>query len=374
MVKKIAVLDNGWGDCGKGKLTSDFSESADWCVRFNGSSNSGHQVYKNGKMFTHHLLPSVNYAKSKAKSFVGFGMMVNPEELLKEVLTMENAFPGIAKSIHVDPDCFVITSKHVEEDKKNIEKIGSTGKGVSPAVVDKFNRVGVRLYNLLRDNNETLKHLVNLGVNFTPVLKLKNEFEQSSIVFEGAQSALLDINVGAYYPYCTSSDCTVSGIYSSGFNFITLDKVYGVMKPYLTAVGKMPFPTEFNEADSAKIRELGREYGSTTSRPRRIGALDLVSLKYGTVKSGINRLIITKMDILNGCGPMKVCTSYGKEVFSPSDFIDGVVPEYTEVKGWADSKNIDQIMPFVNLVQDSIGVPVEYVSTGVNKEDLIPLR
>jgi len=373
-MSNVAVIDPLLGDNGKGKIVHDFSPNFDWCVRFNGSSNSGHQVYRNGKRYTHHLLPSCDYTKSRAKSFVGYGMMINPEELLKEVLTMEQDFHGIAKTIYIDTDAFVITPKHIEQDKINIEKIGSTGKGVSPSVVDKYNRCGTRIYHLLRDRNEVIQKLIEMGVNFTPILKLKNELEKSSIIFEGAQSALLDINIGAYYPYCTSSDCTVSGIYSSGFNFIKLDKVYGVIKPYLTAVGKMPIATECPKEEGDKIREFGKEYGSTTSRPRRIGYLDLVSLKYGTIKAGINSLIITKMDILNGHEKIKVCHSYGKEVFSPSDFMDQINPKYIELPGWNDSKDIKQTSSFISYIEKYVGVPVDFISTGVNYSDLINLK
>lgn len=369
MIKNAAVLDVQWGDCGKGRIAHWLSPNFDWCVRQNGSSNSGHVVYRDDKKYTHHLLPSADYRCKYLKSFLSSGMVINLEELLEEILLFEQDFPGIAKSIYVDPDAFVITPEHIQEDREKNKHIQSTGKGVQPAYTDKVARKGTRIYHYIRDNAEIIKKLKELGVNFTPVLQIKSVLEKSSILFEGAQSVLLDINAGPDYPYVTSSDCTVSGIYSSGFNFVKLDKVYGCMKPYLTKVGAGYMPTEIDDDYADMLRKRGNEFGNTTGRPRRIGVLDLAATKYAIQKGGIDSLIITKMDIMDGLGSIKVCHSYGKDVFSPSDFVD-LRPEYNNISGWTDSKNIKELKPFISYIETLTSTRVELISTGVTDSDL----
>lgn len=368
--KNIAVLDSQWGDCGKGRIAHYFSPQFDWLVRQNGSSNSGHVVYRDGKKYTHHLLPSVDYRNPNTKSFLSHGMVINLEELLSEILEFEKDFSGMAKTIYVDPDTFVITKDHIERDQINNKNTTSTGKGVQPAYTDKMARCGVRIYDYIRDNSEIITKLKDLGINFTPILSLKSVFEKSSLCFEGAQSVLLDINAGPNYPYVTSSDCTVSGIYAAGFNFITLDKVYGCQKPYLTKVGVGNMPTEYFGDEAEILRKLGNEFGNTTGRARRIGALDLVATKYAINKGGLSHIIINKMDILNGFETVKVCHSYGKEVFSPSDFIN-IKPEYINLPGWKDSKNIEQTKYFLQYIEEKLECEIDFISTGVNDEDII---
>lgn len=371
-MKKIAVLDNSWGDCGKGRVVHFLSKNYDWACRTQGSSNSGHVIYHKGKKYTHNLLPSVNY-DYPTKSFLASGMVINLNELLTEINSFRQDFPDIGSSIYVDQDAFIITEEHVAFDKQNNKHIGSTGKGVQPAYTDKVARKGTRIYNLINDNAEIISALKNTGVTFTSLMKFREEFSNSSIIFEGAQSILLDINCGPNYPYVTSSDCTVSSIYSAGFNFIKLDKVYGCMKPYLTKVGEGVFPTEYFGSEAEKLRNLGGEFGAVTKRPRRCGALDLPALKYASIRGGIDSLIITKMDILNGEKTIKVCNSYGKELFSPADFIS-VNPEYIYLSGWADSKNSTETDEFINYVSNYIQMPIEYISTGVSDQDMIKVN
>jgi adenylosuccinate synthase len=332
----IAILDPSWGDNGKGRCAHYFAPKYGWVVRAQGSSNCGHQVFVNGKSYVHHLLPSADY-RYKTKSFLANGMVINLDELYQEIKEFSKDFAGIAKSIYVDPDAFIITQKHIDYDKEHNKHIGSTNKGVGPAYTDKIARKGTRVYHCIRDNAEVILALKELGVNFIPILRLKEEFEKSSIIFEGSQSALLDINAGPDYPYLTSSDCTISGVYASGFHFLKIDKVYGCIKPYLTKSGNGNLPTEFSEEDASKIRLAGDEIGKTTGRNRRIGALDLPALRYGILKAGITDLILTKLDILDGEKSVKVCVSYGKEVFSPGDFYD-LRPEYISMPGWEKSE------------------------------------
>lgn len=368
-MKNIAVLDNSWGDCGKGRIAHEFSKNHKWVIRFNGSENCGHVIYRNNKKYVHHYLPSADYSIPEQKSFLGSGMVINPETLYLEIKKASEDFPNAPASMYIDTSAFVITQDHINFDKEKNKHIGSTGKGVGPAFTDKAARKGTRLYHLINDNAEIIKKLKDLGVNFVKFLELKEDFEKTSCVFEGAQSMLLDINMGPEYPYVTSCDTTVSAIYSCGFNTIKLDKVYGVMKPYFTKVGNGNLPTEIFGEEAEKLQKLGGEVGSTTGRTRRVGYLDLVAAKYGTIRGGINSLIVTKMDILNNYGKIKVCNSYGKDVFGPEDFIDAK-PEYIEFEGWQD-KNSIEAEKFCEYIEKYIGVPVEITSWGVNSEDLL---
>jgi len=371
-MKNVAVLDVFLGDNGKGKIVHDFSPDFDFVIRFSGSSNCGHVIYRDGKKYNHHLLPSTDYRVKTTKSFLGFGMVINPNELLEEILTMEQDFPGVGKSIIVDPDTFVVLPEHIEFDKANNKHIGSTNKGVGPAYTDKVARKGVRFYHLINDRAPVIHKLKELGVSFTPVLQMREVFEKSKLLFEGNQGILLDINAGLY-PYITSSECGVSGIYSSGFNFVKLDRVYGLFKPYSTKSGGGPFPTEVFDEEAERLRKMGNEYGNTTGRPRRIGHLDLAAIKYASAKGGITHLIITKLDVLNSQKRVKACVSYGKELYSPNDFKDYVL-EYIDLPGWDNAKDLNQLKTFLYIVEDTIGLPVEFVSTGINKEDLLKVK
>jgi len=374
-MKNIAVLDCCSGDSAKGRVAQWFSSTSDypsWVIRANGSSNCGHMIYYGDKKIIHHLLPSADYRNSQAKSFLSHGMVINLEELLQEVSLLEETFPGAAKNIYVDPEAFVITESHIKIDKENNKHLMTTSKGVGPAYTDKVARTGTRIYHYIRDNAEIIKKLTSIGINFVPILRLRSEFEKSNLIFEGAQGMLLDLNVSPYYPFVTSSACGADSIYTAGFNFVKLDRVFGVVKPYLTKSGSGPMPSEMPEEEATTLRDLGKEWGNTTGRPRRIGYLDLPSLKYCCLRGGINSLIFTKMDILDGWEKIKVCHSYGKELYSSIDFCD-IEPKYMTLPGWKDSKNLEQVKPFLSFVEEYVGLPVEYISCGVNKDDIIKI-
>lgn len=368
----IAVLGAMLGDEAKGAMTHHFSSSYRWVIRAQGSENCGHQIYRDGKKYTHHYLPSADYRNKNIRSYLASGMYINPETLLAEIKLAEQDFPGVGKTIYVDMDAFVITPEHIKLDKENSKVVGSTFKGVSPSAVSKYGRTGTRIYNLINDNAEIIKKLKDIGVTFTTVLAMREEFEKSSLLFEGSQGVLLDVNSGLF-PNVTASDCTVSGIAASGFNFIKLDKVYGMLKPYLTRAGTPgPLPTEMPEKEAAYWRERGGEIGATSGLPRRIGYLDLPMLKYGILRGGITHLIISKMDIMDGERSIKTCVSYGKEVFSPSDF-NNVNPTYLDLPCWKDSKDANQTRSFLKYVESFTKTPIEYISTGVKPEDVISL-
>lgn len=366
--RNAAIVGAFFGDESKARVTNYLAKNYKYIVRFNGSSNSGHTFYYRGTKIVRHLLPSADFSHNN-HAVLSSNMVINPEDLLKEVRETCDMFPEAAKRIIVDPNAFVITQKHLEEDRANVARIGSTGKGVGCAYRDKINRCGVRINDLLKDNNEIICELQNLGVRFESVLSLFDEFEMHNILFEGAQSVLLDINFGTY-PFVTSSECTLGGIFNSGFAAFMPSTVYGVTKAYSTRVGNGPFPTELFGNEAENLRKLGNEYGATTGRPRRVGWLDLPALEYAKKISGFTHLVVAKLDILDGLERIPVCTHYQKDPHSPCDFFDAK-PQMISVPGWKNSKDTSQIKPFIKLISKTIGIPVRYVSCGVKDEDIM---
>lgn len=388
-MNNIAILGGAFGDEGKGRIVHDFSPKYDWVVRFNGGANAGHTIYRDNKKYVHNLLPSVDFRVPKVKAYLGAGMVIDLEKLSDEIITAEKDFPGVAHGIYVDKNAFIVESKHKSDDKIQNVHIGSTNRGIGPAYADKVARKGTRISDLLFNQENEYTHLFNkmksLGVNFVSLLEVKQEMLKSKILFESAQGVLLDINHGIY-PYVSSSDCTLGGIYASGFAFAPPDDVYGVVKCYATKVGEGPFPTEIFGSAADTLRERGNEYGATTGRPRRIGWLDLPALQYACAVSGINKLIITKMDILSGMDKIPICTKYEKPVIDSKDFFTAQ-PIYSEMDGWKsvnktattiyrgdyDDFNPDfeyEIHNFLSVVQQATQCKITHISCGITPQDI----
>lgn len=367
----IVIVGSSFGDEAKARIAHEFSKSYEWVIRSSGGNNCGHTIYSGGKKYVYNLVPSIDFNHKHVKGFLGSGMVIDLEHLYKELSALEEDFPGCSKQIYVDPDAFACLPKHVEGDKDNVKRIGSTGKGVGVVYVDKMSRTGTKVIDLIDQKHPSVDKLVNLGVNFKYVLELRKDFENSNCMFDGAQGVMLDINHGTY-PYVTCADTTLASIYASGFAFLKIDRVYGVAKAYSTRVGEGPYPTEIFGPEAESLRARGSEFGAVTGRPRRVGWLDLPALKYACLKGGITDLIITKFDILDGMDTVPVATSYDKEPMSGRDFFTANA-NYTEVPGWEDSREVSQLAPFLKTVEDHVGLKVRYVSCGVNKEDLIKL-
>ncbi len=373
----IAVLGAVWGDEGKGHITHHFSKDYDWVIRYGGGANAGHTIYRDGVKYVHNLLPSVDFRHSHVKSYLGAGMVIDLEKLLQEITEADKHYPGVGKRIYVDKDAFIVQDKHKEEDKATNAHIGSTNRGIGPAYKDKVGRSGKRIGDcftqgkpdLISGHSNILVDLINKGVIFTHVLELEEVFKNSKILFEGAQGVLLDINHGIY-PYVSSSDCCVSGIVSSGFGFVKVDKVYGVAKAYTTKVGEGPFPTEYAGQEAEDLRKRGNEYGATTGRPRRVGCLDLPALRYACKKGGITHLIVTKFDILDGAPKVKICKGYEHQPFCSSDFFDAK-PIYDEIPGWENAKKPGALELFLDLVEHATGIEVDYISCGTADADIL---
>lgn len=372
-MNNIAIIGCSFGDCGKGAVAHRFSPQFDYIIRTGGGPNAGHTIYRDGKKYVHHMLPSADYRNEKIKSVLGSGMVIDPIQLLEEVSTANKDFPGVGKSIYVDPDAFLILDKHREADKIKYSHLGTTGKGVGESIVDKYSRSGKRILDILNINDPSINGLKELGVNFKFNLEMKNDFLKSNCLFEGAQSVVLGINSGIY-PYVSCTDTTIGSISASGFNYIKLNKIFGIAKVYSTKSGEGPFPTEILGEKAEQIREFAKEYGATTGRKRRIGWLDLPMLRYSIAKSAITDIVLVKFDILNGWDKIPVCNKYDKEPICGNDFLTAK-PSYVELDGWKDCrKDLDKVSKFIKFVEDETKTPVSHISCGVNKEDLIAMN
>jgi adenylosuccinate synthase len=378
----IAILGSLWGDEGKGHITHAFSTNYNWVIRFNGGANAGHTIYRDNKKFIHNLLPSFDWRRGDMLNcFLASGMVIDLEQLYKEIVTTEDfaskewhyQLGDIARRVYIDPDAFVVLPQHKEEDARVNGHLGTTKRGIGPAYRDKICRCGKKVKDLINEKDPWAEKLKEIGVNFKYVLELENRFKQEDLLFEGAQGIMLDINHGCY-PYVSCSDASISGIYSSGFSFVNIDKVYGITKCYLTKVGEGPFPTEIVEQEEAEqLRSLGNEYGATTGRPRRVGWLDLPALKYACKVGGIDRLIMTKLDILSNIPEITICPLYKKEPVCSSDFFSAK-PMYITVPGWTNPKNYNETRNFCDIVEKFVELPIEYISCGTSTSDIIRLK
>lgn len=373
-MSNIAVLGLAFGDEGKGRIVHDFSPNYDWVIRFNGGANAGHTIYRDSVKYVHNLMPSFDWRSPRPKAFLASGMVIDLEQLHKEVKDLYTINPEHTKRVYVDPNTFVVLSEHKQEDKSTNSHIGSTNRGIGPAYKSKISRNGVKIHDIMSKNDPAdvnfhfISEMQKMGVNFISKLELDSEFSKSDLLFEGAQGIMLDINHGIY-PYVSCSEATLAGVYACGF-YYPIDKVYGVVKCYTTKVGEGPFPTELLGDEAVSLREKGNEYGATTGRPRRIGWIDLPALDYACKTSGVTDIIITKFDILNNLKEVPMCTSYDKKPLSSGDFFN-TKTYYTSVPGWKDANNLEELKPFISQVEKATSKSVKFISVGVDTKDLI---
>jgi adenylosuccinate synthase len=407
-MKKVAIVGSQWGDEGKGKVVNYFSSDFEWIVRFSGGSNAGHTIYHKGKKYVNHLLPSI-VPDSDSKGFLGAGMVIDLEQLIKELNVLENDFPGISSKFYIDLEAFIVLPWHKEEDEliesMRREPIGTTKRGIGPAYTDKVSREGIKLYHIFDDevlksrlediyylknniysgrikNNakDTYEYLLKqredlkkLKVNYASAVEMGNVFRSTSVLFEGAQGVLLDLDFGTY-PFVTSGACMAHGVSSVGFSTFELDEVYGVLKAYTTRVGEGPFPTELFGEEADKMRKLGNEFGATTGRPRRVGWLDLPAMRYAKIRSGLTSIVITKADVLNGYDKIKVCTSYEvdgevKDIPSSSADFFKAKPIYEELDGWQNTNEVN-FLRYMTYIEENTGIKIDYISYGPKTEEM----
>lgn len=380
-MRNIAIFGSAFGDEAKAAVCSRLSGDFDFVVKYTAGANSGHTAHYNGKKYIHSLVPTIDFSSPRRPyGYIASGCVVDLEQLYTELTNFEKDFPGVSRSIFLDKDAFIVTAEHKRLDKEKNAHIGTTGKGIGEAYLDAVGRKGMKVADCFAPGSEynpIIKRLESLGLNFVYSLQMRERFEKSSIIFEGSQAALLDLNVGTY-PFVTSSNTLTAGIHVSGFGFVKLNDVYGITKGYVTRVGNGPFPTEFTDEEFTKsFRDKAGEFGAVTGRPRRCGWLDLVSLKYAIKKSGITSLILTKVDVLDSFENIKVCYSYegyGQEIYSASQMTNAV-SRYLDLDGWSkapayDKYNSKEFKTFIKTIENFVDTKVSAFTFGVNKEDI----
>lgn len=415
-----------WGDEGKGKIVDILAKEADYIVRSQGGNNAGHTVEINREQFILHLIPSGILRKGK-KCIIGCGVVVDPKALVDEINHLkEKNIEVTSDNLYVSRNAHLILSYHrildgLKEKRRGIGKIGTTGRGIGPAYVDKTARCGLRMSDLLQpelfiekvkrnlnEANDLIENLYKdkpideeafiqeyltygetLSQYTANTIALLHEAVKSNknILFEGAQGTLLDVDLGTY-PYVTSSHTIAGGAcVGAGIGPTRIDSVIGVSKAYTTRVGSGPFPTEYPPELDEKIRDKGKEFGATTGRKRRCGWFDAVIGKYAVTVNGIDSLVVTKLDVLDELPILKICTAYkyqGKthsEFESNADILCQMEPVYEELPGW--QQDTSQVKKYEDLPQNARGyleriaellqVKIDMISVGADREAVIRL-
>jgi adenylosuccinate synthase len=415
----VVVVGTQWGDEGKGKITDFLSENAEVVARYQGGDNAGHTIKFNGETYKLRLIPSGIFNKEKI-CVIGNGMVVNPKSLVEELAGLHER--GITTdNLRISNRAHVILPYHlkldeVEEASKGENKIGTTKKGIGPAYMDKAARVGIRMADLLdrevfeekleknlKEKNRLLERVYET-TGFTKEEILEEYFEYGQqikqyvldtsvilndaldegrrVLFEGAQGVMLDIDQGTY-PFVTSSNPVAGGVtIGSGVGPTKINHVVGVCKAYTSRVGDGPFPTELNNEIGDRIREVGREYGTVTGRPRRIGWYDSVVVRHARRVSGITDLSLNSIDVLTGLETVKICTAYRydgqliDEYPANLNILKKCEPVYEELPGWTEDitscKSLDELPAnarhYVERVSQLTGIPLSTFSVGPARE------
>lgn len=420
----LIIVGALWGDEAKGKLVDVLAEGADYTVRFSGGNNAGHTVRLGDKIFRFHLLPT-GFLRRNCTAVIGGGMVVCPRSLLVEMEEVR-ALAGETGKLLISGAAHVVMPWHEQldclEESLRTEGIGTTRKGIGPAYEDKAGRRGIRMFEFVEPErfrarvreilplkrallqamggdadlteDAILNEYLPLAERIRPyVTDVEHHLMEAvtagkRILFEGAQGAMLDLDYGTY-PYVTSSHPTAGGAcMGTGLPPTRVDKVLGVCVAYATRVGSGPFPTELNDETGERIRQAGREFGTTTGRPRRCGWLDLVALRYSAQVNGFTALAVTRADVLCGFNEVRLCTAYDldgerTERF-PADtaLLSRAQPVYETLPGWDSNPSAakdydalpDALRRFLTRIEEFVGVPVAIVSTGADRSEVIIRR
>ncbi|WP_269533378.1 adenylosuccinate synthase [Chitinimonas sp. BJYL2] len=426
MSRNVVVIGTQWGDEGKGKIVDWLMDHAEGVVRFQGGHNAGHTLVIGGKKTVLRLIPSGIMHPGKA-CFIGNGVVISPEALLKEIDELKSAGVDVESRLTISEACPLILPYHVALDQareaaKGDKKIGTTGRGIGPAYEDKVARRAIRIqdlffpdrlaaklgenlayYNFLlkeyfktepvdfqKTLEDTLKYAERIKPMVGDVSRTLHDMNKDGkpLLFEGAQGTLLDIDHGTY-PYVTSSNCSAGAAApGAGVAPQMLQYVLGIVKAYTTRVGSGPFPTELFDDVGAGLAKRGNEFGSVTGRPRRCGWFDAAALKRSIQINGVTGLCVTKMDVMDGIDVIKLCTGYridGKEVdILPvgADELSGCSPIYEELPGWSEStfgvKRYEDLplnaRNYLKRITEVTGAPIDIISTGPDREETIVMR
>jgi len=413
-MKLDVLLGLQWGDEGKGKVVDFLTPKYDVIARFQGGPNAGHSLEFNGVKHVLHTIPSGIFHPEKI-NIIGNGVVIDPIVFRKEIEALRTRGVDL-KNLHISRKAHLILPTHrlldaASEASKGTSRIGSTLKGIGPTYMDKTGRNGLRIgdiftsdfdarYRQLRDKHlnmlisadyeqeeKTWFEAIDVLKSFTAIDSeyVINQYlaENRSILAEGAQGTLLDIDFGSY-PFVTSSNTVCAGACTGlGVAPAHIGKVYGIVKAYCTRVGSGPFPTELLDATGEKLRDKGNEYGSTTGRPRRCGWLDLPVLKYSIMINGVHALMMTKADVLSGFDTINICTHYkvdGRITDQiPFDVHAEIEPVYKEMKGWngdiTSVSSFDDLPPelkeYVAFIEKETGVPFQIISVSPDREKTI---
>lgn len=421
-----AVLGAQWGDEGKGKIIDVLAQDADIVARFSGGNNAGHTVVIDEGEFSFHLIPC-GVLWPQTMNVIGNGVVVDPDVLLSEIDELKESGHDLSERLLISDRAHIIMPYHVRldelaEEARGNEKIGTTGKGIGPTYSDKAARTGIRAADLLDveellprletiiDHNNAIitkiyggealsKEVIfdkcrewseRLSRFIAPVERIVHDALESkrNVILEGAQGALLDLDHGTY-PFVTSSNPTIGGAcVGLGIHPRYIDGIMGVFKAYSTRVGSGPFPTELDDDTGSTIRELAQEFGVTTGRPRRVGWFDAVAARFSMQVNGYTSAVLTRLDVLDGFKSVKICTSYEIDGEKVTEFPGGVAalerakPIFEEHPGWtsptASATRYEDLPPeaksYLERLQELIGCPIDMISTGPNRTEVVKVR
>lgn len=427
MAQNVVVLGTQWGDEGKGKIVDLLTENTDYVVRYQGGHNAGHTLVIGSEKTVLHLIPS-GILRDGVTCVIGNGVVLSPDALLAEINMLEQKQVPVTQRLLVSDACPLILPSHIELDQareraRGVNAIGTTGRGIGPAYEDKVARRGLRVADLfdrsgleekLRtvmqyhnfllanyyqqeqvDVQQTLAQLLEFADWLKPMvcdvtaLLHQARVNAKTIMFEGAQGTLLDIDHGTY-PFVTSSNTTAGGVATgAGFGPLYLEYVLGIVKAYTTRVGSGPFPTELGCDIGQYLGEKGHEFGATTGRKRRTGWFDAVALKRAIQLNSISGLCLTKLDVLDGLDEIKICTGYrlasGEVVHeSPTsaEHYQSIEPIYETMHGWSESTvgltEYSQLnrhaKAYIERLTDLLGVQFDIISTGPGRDQTIVVK
>jgi adenylosuccinate synthase len=422
MGKNVVVIGTQWGDEGKGKIVDWLAEHAHAVVRFQGGHNAGHTLVIGGRKTVLRLIPS-GALHPEVGIWIGNGVVVSPQALLTEIGELERAGVRVRERLKISPACPLVMPYHAALDQARESagdgKLGTTGRGIGPAYEDKIARRALRVQDLAdpdrfaaklervleyhnfvlanywkaqpvpfaRTRDETLALAADIVPMIGDVAALIHDarMQGRSLLFEGAQGALLDIDHGTY-PFVTSSNCIAGAAApGSGVGPRMLDYVLGITKAYTTRVGEGPFPTELTDEVGAGLAKRGNEFGSVTNRPRRCGWLDIPALSRSFELSGVDGLCIMKLDVLDGMPEIRICTHYLRDgarvdrVPTGAEAVAQCAPVYETLPGWADStvgaRTFDELpdnaRAYLRRIEALTGAPIAIVSTGPDRAQTI---